>query len=301
MSLVRYLVLQRLKVCHLQPDWLSCFLTTFCIWLELQNLCLPGQIAVLRCCTFFWRDIPWKRPLMSCFRTSHHTWMQLWGKTCLIAYFAAFAAARRGKSPQTARACLCKQRSISPEWRTSFGQIDTCLDISWQLPSSGATSKWKSRIYVYLPLCLAFFPNHLHSADTAKPGESGSTFPIFVWTVVCLIMFCSSPSHRHRLSCSSWQYFYVNKPNRQRQTKLANHRIDNNTRPDGGWCPNEPRVLASSSPFGFEQLWLILRPHFASIHLQKSAMSIKHQRKNQIDKFNCFPNSLPKVLPRSHL
>lgn len=54
---------------------------------------------------------------------------------------------------------------------------------------------------------------------------------------------------------SSWQYFYVNKPSRQRLTKLANHWIDNDTRPDADRCSNEARSWQFH--FGFEQLWLI--------------------------------------------
>lgn len=199
------------------------------------------------------------RPLMSCFRTSHHT--RIHQSDCLLRSFFSFCSCcEGGKTPRKiARACLCKQRKDfcrNEELALVKSTLVccTCTDFSPSLRHQSESHAFTSVCHFVWHFPFFFFLPPLAFGTNCKAGKVWlHDFYPFLSSgpLSASLCFSSSPSRRrrHRLSCSSWQHFYVNKPNRERQTKLANHRIDNNTRPDSGWCPNEPRVLASS-------LWL---------------------------------------------
>lgn len=140
------------------------------------------------------------RPLMSCFRTSHHT--QIHQSDCLLRSFFSFCSCcEGGKTPRKiARACLCKQRKDfcrNEELALVKSTLVccTCTDFSpslrHQSESHAFTSVchfvWHFPFFFLATTCIR---HKLQSRESLAPR----LLPIFVvWTVVCLIMFFLKP------------------------------------------------------------------------------------------------------------
>lgn len=110
--------LQRLKVCHLQPDW------HFLLFQQVSAFDWSSPAAGCRICVCLGRVAPFLlffspfekiclewRPLMSCFRTSHHT--RIHQSDCLLRSFFSFCSCcegggGRGKPPENST-CLSMQ------------------------------------------------------------------------------------------------------------------------------------------------------------------------------------------------
>lgn len=199
--------LQRLKVCHLQPDW------HFLLFQQVSAFDWSSPAAGCRICVCLGRVAPFLlffspfekiclewRPLMSCFRTSHHT--RIHQSDCLLRSFFSFCSCcEGGKTPRKiARACLCKQRKDfcrNEELALVKSTLVccTCTDFSpslrHQSESHAFTSVchfvWHFPFFFLATTCIR---HKLQSRESLAPR----LLPIFVvWTVVCLIMFFLKP------------------------------------------------------------------------------------------------------------
>lgn len=152
----------------------------------------------------------------------------------------------------------------------SSGQIDSCL--VGYIPTEVLHPFWLNikvkvthlRLFATLSGCVLLFFSieplaFARNCKARKVWLSAAFFPVLACLPHYVFLGILTPPQpviviAIAIVCraSSWQYFYVNKPNRQRQTKLANHWIDNDTRPDAGRCSNEARSWLF--PLGFEQL-----------------------------------------------